>query len=153
MQQILVQYTVKKADRPTLPLTDWAKTVLDQQNIQSAEITIRIVSTTEMTQLNQHYRKKSGPTNVLSFPYQRPEQTSPLSSLIGDIVICADVVKQEASANNQEAHWAHMVVHGVLHLLGYDHETEQQASIMEPLETIIMKNLGFADPYRNSYDH
>jgi probable rRNA maturation factor len=111
------------------------------------ELSIRIVDERESQELNQTYRGSSGPTNVLSFPFDT-EIPEPLP-LIGDVVICAPVVAREAEQQNKElkAHWAHMIVHGVLHLQGYDHENDTDAAIMETLETEILQKLGFPPPY------
>ena len=111
------------------------------------ELSIRIVDERESQELNQTYRGSSGPTNVLSFPFDA-EIPEPLP-LIGDIVICAPIVAREAEQQNKElkAHWAHMIVHGVLHLQGYDHQNDTEAVIMETLETEIMQKLGFPPPY------
>jgi probable rRNA maturation factor len=100
-----------------------------------------------MAQLNQHYRGKPGPTNVLSFPADLPESLQ--LPLLGDIVICAPVVAREAVEQGKPAaaHWAHMAVHGALHLLGYDHICETEATEMEDLETAILATLGFPCPY------
>jgi len=113
-----------------------------------AELTIRIVDEAEGTGLNEQYRpEKQGPTNVLSFPFEAPEGVE--LPLLGDIVICAPVVEREAAAQGKapEAHWAHLVVHGCLHLLGYDHIDPDQAQEMESLETRILADLGYANPY------
>ena len=112
-----------------------------------AEVFIRIVGEAESAELNGRYRRKAGPTNVLSFPAGLPAGV-PLPAL-GDLVICAPVVAREAEAQGKstEAHWAHMVVHGCLHLLGFDHEREAEAAEMEPLETRILAQLGYPDPY------
>ena len=114
---------------------------------EAAEVTIRIVDEDEMTHLNQTYRKKQGPTNVLSFPYEGPKEVEP--TFLGDIVICAPLVQQEAISQNKSVinHWAHLVIHGILHLLGYDHIKDDEAIIMETLEINILSRLGIADPY------
>jgi probable rRNA maturation factor len=111
------------------------------------ELSVRIVDEHESQQLNETYRGASGPTNVLSFPFDA-DIPEPLP-LIGDIVICAPVVAKEAKQQNKKlkAHWAHMIIHGVLHLLGYDHQNDPDAVIMETLETEIMQKLGFPPPY------
>ncbi|MGB2115379.1 MAG: rRNA maturation RNase YbeY [Porticoccaceae bacterium] len=111
------------------------------------ELSVRIVDEHESQQLNETYRGASGPTNVLSFPFDA-DIPEPLP-LIGDIVICAPVVAREAIQQNKKlkAHWAHMIIHGVLHLLGYDHQNDSDAVIMETLETEIMQKLGFPPPY------
>ena len=113
----------------------------------SAQLCVRVVDEAEAAQLNETYRGRSGPTNVLSFPFDMAEHTEP--PLLGDIVICAPVVAHEAEAQHKStrAHFAHMVVHGTLHLLGYDHETQDQAESMEALEREILAGLGGADPY------
>lgn len=111
------------------------------------ELTIRIVDNSESQSLNHQYRGKDKPTNVLSFPFEVPEGIE--LDLLGDLVICAPVVKAEASEQEKPiiAHWAHMVVHGCLHLLGFDHITEEEALEMETLEIDILAKLGFNNPY------
>ena len=115
-----------------------------------AEIGVRLVDSAEMAGLNQTYRHKAGPTNVLSFPADLPTEFE--LPLLGDIVICAPVVRAEAREQNKSttAHWAHMAVHGTLHLLGYDHITEEQAATMEALESAILKRLDYPCPYLDS---
>lgn len=112
-----------------------------------AEVTIRVVDIQESQQLNREYRGKDKPTNVLSFPFEAPQGME--IDLLGDLVICRQVVEQEAQDQNKPlmAHWAHMVVHGSLHLLGYDHIEDDEAEEMESLETEIMLDMGFEDPY------
>ena len=138
-------------DLPRLPAeTDfrrWAEAALaGAEHRQDAELTLRIVNEAESAALNETYRHKQGPTNVLSFPFEAPPEVD--STLLGDIVICAPVVLREAivQGKSPEAHWAHLVAHGVLHLLGYDHD-EAQAEAMESLEICILAGLGFPDPY------
>lgn len=149
MQRINIQLLVDKklAPKPAL-LRKWARAALANQR-DNTEVTLRIVECDEMTQLNTHYRKKAGPTNVLSFPADLPPDLQLDHPILGDIVICADIVAREASEQNKdlEAHWAHMVVHGVYHLLGYDHEDDQEAKVMEDLEIDTLKKLGFQNPY------
>jgi probable rRNA maturation factor len=117
----------------------WAKASLRVDT----EVTIRIVDKAEGCALNLAYRAKDYATNVLTFPLS----DEPL--LMGDIIICAPVVVDEAITQGKllRAHYAHLTVHGILHLHGYDHETEAQAELMEILETAIMRKLGYADPY------
>ena len=112
-----------------------------------AELTIRLVDEAESQQLNREYRGKDRPTNVLSFPADLPAVVE--SPLLGDLVICAPVVLREAKEQGKtvEAHWAHMVVHGVLHLLGYDHQNEQEAAEMEGIEAALLKEMGYRNPY------
>lgn len=111
------------------------------------ELTVRVVDEAESAELNRTFRRVSGPTNVLSFPFEPP---SPVQmSLLGDVVICAPVVEMEAQEQNKivDAHWAHMVIHGTLHLMGYDHENDVDAARMESEERRILAGLGFSDPY------
>lgn len=114
---------------------------------ENAELTVRIVDTKESHQLNHDYRGKDKPTNVLSFPFEAPPGME--LDLLGDLIICRQVVEKEAEEQNKPllAHWAHMVVHGSLHLLGYDHIEDDEAEEMESLETEIMQTMGFEDPY------
>jgi probable rRNA maturation factor len=149
MHKILVQRAERNMNAPSsAELRRYAKQAL-QERIPSAELTIRIVGIEEMTSLNSTYRHKKGPTNVLSFPFDHSDEIDLDIPLLGDIVICVDVVNQEAVSQSKtaEAHWAHMVVHGTLHLLGFDHEIESDAVIMESHETTILTALGYNDPY------
>jgi len=132
-------------------LTLWAQTALQGLKDQ-AELSIRIVDESESQQLNLEYRGKDKPTNVLSFPFEVPEALVGLDEvghLIGDLIICAQVVTEEAKQQNKPLmhHWAHMVVHGCLHLLGYDHITDEEAQVMEDLERTILSKLDISDPY------
>ena len=144
------------SDAQTLPhpsqFREWVSNTLDNR-LDTAELTIRIVDIDEMTELNQTYRKKSGATNVLSFPAEI-DQAFELP-LLGDIVICAPVVQKEANDADIEllAHWAHMVVHGTLHLLGYDHIEKKEAEAMEAIETQILTELGYPAPYGDKPPH
>lgn len=152
MYQIDIQLVAANALVPKkFLLRKWAKTAL-RQHLASAEVTIRIVDIAEMTVLNSTYRRKQGPTNVLSFPLFLPDGIAFDHPPLGDIVICAPVVNNEAREQQKtlEAHWAHMIVHGIYHLLGYDHETEREAEIMEELEIQIMEKLGFENPYQQT---
>ena len=114
---------------------------------QNAEISIRIVDAEESAQLNLAYRGKQGPTNVLSFPMQVTLEDDYV--LLGDLVICAPVMQSEAQAADcsEESHWAHLTIHGMLHLLGYDHETDEHANKMEAIEIDLLGQLGFSNPY------
>lgn len=135
---------------PGLPAEDdfrrWTEAALSGRRAE-AELTIRVVDEQESAELNGTYRHKPGPTNVLSFPFQAPPGVE--LPLLGDIVICAPVVVREAAEQGKAAaaHWAHMTVHGCLHLLGYDHIDPAEAALMEALETDVLSALGYADPY------
>jgi probable rRNA maturation factor len=113
------------------------------------EISVRLVDIPEMAGLNRAYRGKPGPTNVLSFPADLPAELA--LPLLGDIVICAPVVREEAQSQHKAlaAHWAHMAVHGTLHLLGYDHIEERDALAMEALESAILADLSYPCPYQS----
>lgn len=112
-----------------------------------AELTVRIVDIEESQQLNHQYREKDKPTNVLSFPFQNPPGIT--LPLLGDLVVCKQVVEKEAIEQQKilTSHWAHMLIHGTLHLLGYDHIDDDEAEEMESIETNLMIELGFSDPY------
>ena len=116
---------------------------------EEAEVTIRLVDEAESNQLNLTYRGKDKPTNVLSFPFECPPGVE--LPLLGDLIICRQVVEREANEQNKPllAHWAHMVVHGSLHLLGYDHIDDEEAEEMEALEVEFMQALGFDNPYQD----
>jgi probable rRNA maturation factor len=126
----------------------WIAAVLKSQELQNAEVSLYIVDEKESQELNTQYRGKEKPTNVLSFPADIPEEVG--VPLLGDLVICAPVVEREAKEQQKslDAHWAHMLVHGSLHLLGYDHIEDEDAEQMENLETSILVNLGFPAPYQ-----
>jgi probable rRNA maturation factor len=125
----------------------WVETAL-QGRRDEAELTIRIVDDEEGAELNETYRGKPGPTNVLSFPFEAPPGVE--LPLLGDIVICAPKVAREAAEQGKplEAHWAHLTLHGCLHLLGYDHIEQEEAEAMEALETELLAALGYANPYQ-----
>lgn len=134
---------------PELPSEDslrrWAAEALPEGT--EFEVVLRIVDEAESAELNERYRGKPEPTNVLSFPFEAPAGMD--SPHLGDLVICAPVVRREAveQGKSGESHWAHMVVHGLLHLQGYDHQSEAEASKMEALETEILARLGYPNPY------
>ena len=147
MVTVELQYAVSEKALPTeAQFQEWAK-VINTQDGKSQIAAIRIVDEQEMIVLNKEYRQKNGPTNVLSFPAQLHEEVD--VPFIGDIVICAPVVINEAKEQHkiEESHWAHMTVHGILHLQGYDHINETEAMQMESLEIQIMHQLGFENPY------
>ncbi|MGK0442171.1 MAG: putative rRNA maturation factor [Pseudohongiellaceae bacterium] len=124
----------------------WVALVLEGRK-EEAELTIRLVDEEEIQSLNRDYRHKDKVTNVLSFPADLPEHID--IPLLGDMIICPEVVKQEANEQQKSlsAHWAHMVIHGTLHLLGYDHIEEQQAETMECIEIELLASIGYANPY------
>lgn len=124
----------------------WLSNTVEKFQTQ-AEVTVRIVDEEESHQLNHEYRGKDKPTNVLSFPFEAPPGIE--IDLLGDLIICRQVVEREAKEQGKPlmAHWAHMVVHGSLHLLGYDHIEDDEAEEMESLETEIMQGMGYEDPY------
>lgn len=134
-------------------ITQWALLALSQEQA-SGELTIRLVNEKEITELNHTYRMKNNPTNVLAFPANLPDDVKLDSPFFGDVIICPTVLKKESEAysNSLEAHWAHIVIHGVLHLLGYDHITDEDASIMQPIESKLLIQLGFSDPYEEGSD-
>jgi probable rRNA maturation factor len=147
-----VVVTVQNASRgsavPAAPLLkSWARRALGSG--VRGEVTVRVVAAEESAELNSRYRGKKGPTNVLSFPAEAPDAAEGELLPFGDVVICADVVEREAREQGKApaAHWAHMVVHGVLHLQGFDHEKLRDASIMEAREQALLAELGFPDPY------
>ncbi len=127
-------------------LTEWVAAAL-KGRLDEAELSIRIVSPEESQTLNHQYRGKDSSTNVLSFPFEMPEGIE--LDLLGDLVVCAEVVSREANEQNKPLfnHWCHMVVHGVLHLLGFDHINSDEAEEMEQLEREILASLNIPDPY------
>jgi probable rRNA maturation factor len=130
----------------TTQLQSWVDKALGHYK-KDFELTIRLVEISESQALNLQYREKDKPTNVLSFPFEVPEGIE--LDLLGDLVICADIVAQEAKEQHKELHhhWAHMVIHGCLHLLGYDHIDDVEATEMEALETKLLIELKISDPY------
>jgi|TARA_B100000530_G_C15835589_1_gene439164 probable rRNA maturation factor len=119
---------------------------------RSGELTVRIVGEIESAALNERFRNVMGATNVLAFPYdESPFEGSKESELIGDLVVCAPVLEREAVAQDKalSAHWAHILVHGTLHLLGYDHQNIEDTKAMEERERDLLGSLGFEDPYES----
>ena len=145
-----VQYACNQSGLPSRSqIRTWVRAALDVDGKRGGQITIRFVEPEEGQSLNSDYRGKDYATNVLSFPYE----VEPV--VAGDLVICAAVVEREAAEQEKtlEAHYAHLIVHGILHLQGYDHEIgENEARLMEDKERTILAQLGFADPYRNDAD-
>lgn len=141
-----MQYGCARAGLPApAALRRWVLAAV--ADMEAANIGLRVVDEAESAELNERYRHKTGPTNVLSFPYAAEPGGNP--DFLGDLAICAPVIGREAAAAGkpEKAHWAHMVVHGILHLRGYDHIADQDARIMEARESEIMAALGFNDPY------
>ncbi|WP_028387696.1 rRNA maturation RNase YbeY [Legionella fairfieldensis] len=124
----------------TLPLID---------HKEFAELTLRLVDEKEIIQLNRQYRQQNKPTNVLAFPSVIPDIITLEYPLLGDVIICPSVLEKESLQLGKPLteHWAHIVIHGVLHLLGYDHIKESDAEIMQALEIKLLAELGFANPY------
>jgi probable rRNA maturation factor len=158
--EVAVQYGTSRAGVPaSRSLSAWAQAAFIAaagDGLQAAryDLSIRIVGSAESRRLNRTYRGKDKPTNVLSFPGSEPSAFSLQSSAgatapLGDLAICAPVVVREAREQGKSApaHWAHMVVHGVLHLLGFDHENDRDANVMEAREVTILESLGYAKPY------
>lgn len=136
-----VQYASRSENLPPRHVfRKWVRAAI----LKTAAITIRIVDEEEGMELNGSYRGRSYATNVLTFVYEE------FDPVMGDIVLCAPVIEREAREQSKgtDAHYAHMTVHGVLHLQGYDHENERDAAVMEALETEILTRLGYPDPYR-----
>ncbi len=144
-----VQYAATDDDsEPPSPalIKSWVEAALSGQR-DEAELTVRIVAVEEIQQLNRTYRQIDKPTNVLSFPFEQMHGVE--LPLLGDVVICAAVVAQEAQQQHKPLwnHWAHMVVHGVLHLIGHDHIDDVEAEHMEALEVAVLKRVGISNPY------
>ena len=147
-ERIVVQFALAADGLPNAEqIRDWAALAL-QERCADAELTVRIVDEAEITALNRQYRGKDGATNVLSFQHDALPGIAP--TLLGDVVICAPVVAAEAIVQGKplEAHWAHLVIHGVLHLLGHEHHHDAEAREMETLETGLLAALGYPDPYQ-----
>lgn len=140
-EQAIIEHWIKK----TLSAeAEFTKSALNDEY----ELTVRIVDKDEIKNLNNTYRHKDKSTNVLSFPFDSPPEVE--LPLLGDLIICHDVVLEEAEEQKKAIfeHWAHMIVHGVLHLKGYDHIEDSEAQIMEALEIQILKQLNIANPYQ-----
>jgi probable rRNA maturation factor len=154
--QLSVLLPKKKEKIPTRKkFRDWLQQTLQHLTKthpdQSVELSIRIVDKEESARLNEHYRHKKGPTNVLSFTYPNiPGE----KKIFGDLAICAEIVIAEANEQHKtlEAHWAHLTIHGILHVFGFDHEDKVDARIMETLEIKILRELGYSNPYSNQQE-
>jgi probable rRNA maturation factor len=148
--RLAVQVACDRGVVPSAALfSKWLNSAFDSQI--RGEVALRIVDTAEGAELNRTYRGKDAATNVLAFPCEDDFSAYESEPPLGDIVICADVVAREAQAQRKlpEAHWAHLTVHGALHLQGYDHETDADAERMETREREIMRQLGYPDPYES----
>lgn len=151
---VSVGYALPRAGLPAaVSFRRWVAAALEGR-IREADLAIRIVGTKEGRALNRHYRGKDSATNVLSFPAEMPEglPANMKMPLLGDIVLCAPVISKEAREQKKllTSHYAHMTVHGALHLLGWDHDDDREAECMERLEREILAEMGIADPYRSS---
>ncbi len=147
MNHVEIQSVVNSNNLPGLDrIQAWLDAALEDFP-NDTEIVIRIVDEQESAALNQQYRHKNGPTNVLSFPYDFPAEVN--LDLLGDLVVCAPVVEKEAHEQGKRLtdHWAHMIVHGVLHLIGYDHIEPAEAEAMEALEVNILQKFNISNPY------
>lgn len=148
--EVELQYAVENDHLPDADeFQRWVELALKDRKEQ-AELCIRIVDSEESQVLNTEYRGKDKPTNVLSFPFEVPEGVP--MNLLGDLVICAEVVENEATEQDKllTHHWAHMVIHGCLHLLGFDHINDDEAEAMEALERELLAKLDIPDPYTES---
>lgn len=146
--RVALQHASREKGLPTdEDFQRWAQAALQPE---SAEVVIRIVDEEESRQLNRDYRGRDKPTNVLSFPFEAPPEVA--MEHLGDLVICAPVVAEEAAWQGKllQHHWAHMVVHGMLHLQGYDHQNQEEAEQMESLEQKLLEDMGIPDPYRET---
>ncbi|WP_218353963.1 rRNA maturation RNase YbeY [Alteromonas lipotrueiana] len=130
-------------------LQQWADMVFVMLDLYDQEMTLRFVGIEESQSLNHQFRGKDKPTNVLSFPFESPPGME--MPLLGDLVVCAPIISREANEQNKQVahHYAHMIVHGILHLLGYDHIDDAQAEEMEALEIRILAELAIDDPYQD----
>ncbi len=144
---VLWEAESEDGDPDSRSLELWATKALEHQQATACEVAIKVVCEAEMRELNREYRSKDAPTNVLSFPLDGGQPTPLL--LLGDIALCASVIRTEARAQDKsiDSHYAHMVVHGVLHLLGFDHIEAQEAEEMEQIERDILRTMGIDDPY------
>ncbi|WP_100641796.1 rRNA maturation RNase YbeY [Alteromonas facilis] len=137
-------------DTPSIEAFEqWVESALSANQLDAGEVTVRLVNPEESQQLNFQFRGKDAATNVLSFPFECPPEIE--MDYLGDLVICPAVVEQEAIQQEKDLnhHYAHMTIHGVLHLLGFDHIDPEQAEEMESLETRLLAKLGIDDPYQD----
>jgi probable rRNA maturation factor len=147
MNQVEIQTCSSSQKQPELQqIQIWVDAALTELN-RDTEIVVRIVDEQESAELNEQYRHKQGPTNILSFPVEVPEGID--LNLLGDLVVCAPVLEREALQQQKSLsnHWAHIIVHGVLHLLGCDHINDDDAEVMEKTEIKILQQLNISNPY------
>lgn len=152
MNQIEVQVVFSSPGQPDkAQIQRWVDAALQDYN-RDTEVVVRIVDVHESAQLNKQYRHKPGPTNILSFPADIPESIG--LNLLGDLVVCAPVVEREALEQQKHLthHWAHIIIHGVLHLLGYDHIEDDEAEEMENREINILQTLNISNPYLQAHN-
>ena len=156
MLELDIQWAIEEQELPSKPQCyQWINSALQGENKNNVnEVTLRFVSPQEIQELNRDFRNMDKATNVLSFPFEQPMGLAELGEelpYLGDIVICPEIVAKEAIEQNKPevAHWAHMIVHGVLHLQGFDHIEDDEAEEMEALEIQILQRLGFGNPYQD----
>ena len=146
--RVHVDYASSVPDLPgKATITEWARAALEGDVREQIEIGVRVVDEAEIANLNERFRGKSGPTNVLAFSFE--DAPTITTDFLGDIVICAPIVQREAQEQGKPelAHWAHMVVHAIMHLRGHDHNAPEEARAMESMEGCVLTKLGFPDPY------
>lgn len=153
MNQLEVQVVFEPEQLPNEEqIQQWVDAALEGVG-RDTEIVVRIVDEQESAGLNEQYRQKQGPTNILSFPFELPEAIQGLEeiglNLLGDLVVCAPVLEREAMDQHKPLtdHWAHIIIHGVLHLLGYDHINDIDAEVMESKEISVLNKLNIKNPY------
>lgn len=150
---------IQLAVETALPVTEkilrqWAKLALGEAH-QAHEITLRFVEKEEIRTLNHTYRQQDKPTNVLAFPSSLPDEIKKIHPFLGDVIICPEILQEESHQEEIPlvAHWAHIVIHGILHLQGYDHIKIEDAEIMQALEIQLLAKLGFPNPYHTEDDY
>lgn len=145
--RLRVDYASRRPAPSRTAMVRWARAALSGTRRSTLSLGVRVVNEGESKRLNSRYRGRRKPTNVLAFPFAPPPGVR--ADTLGDLVICAPVVNREALAQGKAfaAHWAHMLVHGIMHLRGYDHDTPGEATAMERKEAAIMRRLGYPDPY------
>jgi probable rRNA maturation factor len=152
MNSVEIQTIFESAGQPSeAEIQLWVDTALEEIE-RDTEIVVRIVDESESAELNEQYRYKQGPTNILSFPVEIPEGID--LNLLGDLVVCASILAKEAQQQNKllAHHWAHIIMHGVLHLLGYDHLDDEQAEEMESKEIALLQKLNIPNPYQQEVE-